>query len=142
MERQRTLDQERAADALEKVLQIKNRPGNQQKGDDYASYVTSLPANILVNGLGQALAQLLAAAKQKTEDPHFWLYDNLKDWILHKSPLANKLNPNREDKDLLQVIMEHDRRTYQHTQAETMAWLEWHKKLATAYLKQPGSEQS
>ncbi|RAL25613.1 type III-B CRISPR module-associated protein Cmr5 [Thermoflavimicrobium daqui] len=136
-----TLDQQRAADALDKVKDIENNQA-KQLGDDYASYVTSLPADILINGLGQALAQLIAAAKRSKNDPHLWLYENIQHWILHRSPLAKKLNPDQKSLDLIQVIMNHDRQTYQHIQAEIIAWLEWHKKLATAYLKQPESEQA
>lgn len=135
-ENQPTMDQKRAAHALEKVKDIlKEYPNDEKKQDSYADYVERLPAAILTNGLGQALAQLLAAAKRTKnpyEDPHYWLYQNISDWLLRSGPEAYK-----KEKDILDAITRHGRNKYMQALAEAMAWLEWHKKLAVAYLKQP-----
>jgi CRISPR-associated protein Cmr5 len=128
METRRTLDQLRAAHSYEVV---KKRQGDSKKADDYASYVIRLPADILINGLGQALAQLLAAAKRNHDDPHRWVYEDLQEWLCRKHPQSKF----HGDRDLLEALALKSRSEYQWALGEAMAWLEWHKKLVTAYLK-------
>ncbi|OYD06589.1 type III-B CRISPR module-associated protein Cmr5 [Paludifilum halophilum] len=140
---QPTMDQRRAEDVLKKIRRLQDqceRCGEKKRKqcleglDSYADYVERLPAAILTNGLGQALAQLLAAAKRGEEDrdPHYWLYRDVQEWLCREDPEA----PYREG-DILQAITRHGRQAYMQAQAEALAWLEWHKKLAVAYLKQP-----
>ncbi|SHF24080.1 CRISPR/Cas system CMR-associated protein Cmr5, small subunit [Seinonella peptonophila] len=135
-----TLDQQRAKDSLEKVMAIRKNitrdPELMQKADDYASYVVSLPADIRMNGLGQALAQLLAAVKDQSDDPHYWLYRDLQTWLCRHDPLAPY--PTTKEQDLLQSIVSHDRIRYQQAISETMAWLKWHAKISVAQLKITG----
>lgn len=126
----RTLDQERAADSLRKVKRIKNTE-TEKNGDDYAGYVVRLASDIYISGLGQALAQLLAASKNQENDPHYWVYRDLESWLCRDHPLA----PYPGEKDLLEALMNYDRFHYQKALAEAMAWLEWHKKISVAYLK-------
>jgi CRISPR-associated protein Cmr5 len=40
----------------------------------------------------------------------------------------------------LEAITQNGRDKYLQAQAEAMAWLEWHKKLAVAYLKKAGDK--
>ncbi|MBH8599292.1 MULTISPECIES: type III-B CRISPR module-associated protein Cmr5 [unclassified Thermoactinomyces] len=134
--REQTLDQQRAAYSLEtvddvkqKVEQKKSQEGDQ--GDEYAGYVVNLAGSILINGLGQALAQLRAAAKNKKDDPHGWLYRHVHLWICEKHPHS----PFHGKKDLLQALMTGSRQEYQWALTETMAFLEWHRKIAVAELK-------
>lgn len=129
----RTMEQERAADALSKVTETEGKDG--QFLAKYVSYVEGLPATILMNGLGQAAATLLAAAKGK-EDPHKFLYDHLRKWLCRDAPQA----PYRAQEDLLKAITGNDRATYLRAQAEALAWLVWLKKFAVAYLKEPGKK--
>ena len=49
--------------------------------EKYLSYAESLPATILMNGLGQAVASLCSAAKEKKKDPHWILYRDLEGWL-------------------------------------------------------------
>lgn len=128
-----TLEQKRASFALEKIR------GLQLKGPNcyghYVSYVSALPATIVMNGLGQALTTLVAKAKGKRDDPHRILFDHVAEW-LNKEIEALRVPPN----DLTFVIdrlMETDQETYVHAQAETMAYLYWLKQFARAYLKTP-----
>lgn len=132
---QPTLDQRRAKDAMNKVDDVLKMYPDKAWQDSYADYVERLPATILTNGLGQALAQLLAAAQrgEKTEDPHYLLYKHVSDWLCQKESKA----PYSGEEDILQAIINGGRSSYMHAQAEALAWLEWHKKLAVAYLKQP-----
>lgn len=130
-----TLDQMRAADSLKKVKEIQENYSEDER-DSYADYVERLPAAILMNGLGQALAQLLAAAKRNEQDPHYLLYKHVHGWLCRDDPRA----PYPNAPDMLEAITHKGRNKYLQAQAEAMAWLEWHKKLAVAYLKKTGDE--
>lgn len=128
----RTLEQIRAADALTRVRSIEETfGGDREKADKFASYVESLPATILANGLGQAAATLLAQAKGNHGDPHYKLYSFLEDWLCRDASEA----PYRLANDLMEAIVTNDRQVYLHAQAEALAWLEWLKKFAVAFLK-------
>lgn len=141
-----TLDQQRAAYSLKAVDEVKGKveknkkdPKWENKGDDYAGYVVNLAGAVRINGLGQALAQLRAAAKdKKKEDPHEWLYQHINSWICKKHPNSRF----KGQDDLLRALVRKDRKDYQWAVVETMAFLEWHRKIAAAELKktEPGSE--
>lgn len=133
----RTMEQARAANALGKVEEIE-RKYDETFHEKYVSYVEALPATILMNGLGQAAATLLAAAKKKTDDAHKVLFDHLEEWLCRDAPQA----PYRAQAQagLMQAITGNDRAAYLRAQAEALAWLVWLKKFAVAYLKNPGKK--
>lgn len=124
--RSQNLDQRRAAHALKRV---KGRVFMDKKSE-YLSYAKALPASILQNGLGQALATLLAAAKGNETDPHARLYQDLQNWLCSNEEDA----PYRNEKDLLQAITSNDQQSYLSAQAESQQYLSWLKKFAAAYL--------
>lgn len=126
----RTLEQERAAHALSKARLLEEEK-DREKADKFASYVERLPASILNNGLGQALATLLAQAKGDHRDPHYRLYAFIQDWLCRDDSRA----PYSSAKDLMEAVTGSSRRAYLHAQAETLSWLNWMKKFAVAYLK-------
>lgn len=130
----RTMEQERAAHALAKVGEIGTK--DEKFREKYVSYVEALPATILMNGLGQAAATLLAAAKGKTEDAHRVLFDHLQEWLCRAAPQA----PYGGETNLMDAITAHDRAAYLRAQAEALAWLVWLKKFAVAYLKNPAKK--
>jgi len=130
----KTLEQMRAADALEKVNGLRSE-GEEWK-DKYASYAAGLPAAILMNGLGQAAATLRSAAKDE-EDPHYVLFNHLKSWLCRDDSKA----PYPKVSGLMKAITSYDRDTYMYAQAEALAWLQWLKKFATAYLKKPEGDR-
>lgn len=157
--KEKTMDQRRAEDSMKKVEQIQQKLEEKDQ-DRYADYVERLPAAILANGLGQAAAQLLAAAKREKSDgtkpeasenekdhkekdskkpdpkkqsPHYLLYHDLSSWLCRDAKEA----PYPKCQDLLEGIRACERDQYMLAQAEALAWLEWHKKLAVAYLKRP-----
>ncbi|MFA7061725.1 MAG: type III-B CRISPR module-associated protein Cmr5 [Pedobacter sp.] len=117
-----TLSQRRAAFALNQVNALKD-------ADDYgkyASYVKALPAAILMNGLGQAAATLLAG-----DEPHKQLYGHLSSWLCgNMSEMPYSGAP-----DLIQAIVSNDQNLYLRAQAESLLFLEWLKKFATAFLE-------
>jgi CRISPR-associated protein Cmr5 len=133
-----TLAQRRAAHALQRVLEHQ-KAGKNAYGN-YVSYVEALPAAILMNGLGQAAATLLAKAEGKLDKPHGRLYADLQDWLCGSDFAAPFRNSQIEGDDhLMQAICQSDQRKYLHAQQEALAWLVWLKKFARAYLER-GSE--
>jgi CRISPR-associated protein Cmr5 len=138
-----TREQQRAQHALQSVNQVQERLTNagsnekeQKKArkfrDEYKSYAESLPANIVMNGLGQACAMLLAQAKGKSADQnaHRLLYDHLQDWLRGREHAA--VYP--KDQDLVKSVINHGQREYVRAQFESLAYLNWLKKFAQAYL--------
>lgn len=128
-----TLEQARASDALKKIRELKPHP---ERYGNYRSYAESLPATIVMNGLGQAAATLLAQAKGKPEDPHRLLYGHLHEWLCRTDADA----PYRGRPELMDAIIESNEADYLLAQAEALAWLVWLKKFAKAYLQRGGDD--
>ncbi len=130
---QQSLAQKRAAHALDCVKKLEN-----MEYGHYVSYVRALPAAILMNGLGQALAMEKAnAGKDKGHD---FLYRHMNAWLCNQawegvspgwknSPYANK-------SDILEAIVSQDEAAYIRAQAEALEYLEWLKKFAVAQLRE------
>lgn len=127
-ETERTLDQRRAEHALAKIKDIQEKDYGH-----YVSYVSALPATIVMNGLGQALATLLARAGRKKEpenDPHYFLYTHVACW------LSEQISELQGDTDgEIERLMKNDQQVYLHAQAEAMAYIHWLKQFARAYLQ-------
>ncbi len=126
----RTIDQQRAEHALK---QIKNIEGNND--GFYISYVSSLPATIVMNGLGQALLTELAKAKNQTNDSHYLLFKHVASWLSQqisklRSPSTTDFTP------VIERMMLEDQKTYLIAQTEAIAYLNWLKQFARAYLKE------
>ena len=128
----RNLDQRRAAHAIDQIKETEEKfsPGLQS---DYRSYVDGLPANIVQNGLGQAVAMLLAKAEGGNADnsAHRRLHDHLADWLCGGFDGA----PFDEGDSLIDAITQNDQQTYVRAQSEALAWLKWAKKFARARLE-------
>ena len=131
----KTMDQVRAADALGKVKKLSDEAkGNSayvDRNDKYAIYAKSLPATILMNGLGQAATSLLA--KAEGSDAHKLLYMHLESWLCKGNSEVKA--PYLGHDDLIEAIIGNSRESYLRAQAEALAWLAWLKKFAVAYLK-------
>ncbi len=132
-----TLEQKRAKHALGQVKALqKDKPGN------YLSYVKALPAAILMNGLGQALATERAASDQA----HHKLARHVSEWLL--SPEAyTKYSASVSDEAkldaaqrLLGRIVVGDQDAYLWAQTEAIAYVTWLKKFANAFLDPPRKE--
>ena len=121
-----TRDQLRAQQALRCVQSV---PSKLQS--DYLRYANSLPANIVMNGLGQACAMLLAQAKGKraNQDAHRLVYDHLHGWLCQGEQAVYP-----DQADLVEAVIGSGQRQYIRAQAEALAYLEWLKKFAQAYL--------
>lgn len=128
-----SLEQLRASDALKK---IKGLAESSDKGY-YVSYVAALPAAIVSNGLGQALAMLLAKDKGQQKSEHYLLYQHLTTWLSGQiKELASGA-----DNDIISKLMQNDQRVYIRAQTEAMAYLHWLKMFARAYLKDSGKQE-
>jgi len=122
---EQTLGQKRAAHALEAVKRLEkdNNYGN------FGSYVQRLPATIVMNGLGQAMASELAAArgcKDEDERAHKTLFELVENWL-------QKCNAYPKT-DLMIAIVQGNQEDYVRAQAEALAYLDWLKKFSQAYL--------
>lgn len=126
-----TLEQQRAAHALKSVQDLEQSPFGKQ----YRSYAESLPATIVMNGLGQACATLLSAANGDgpRERAYQSLHQHLQAWLCRKDGVYPGAN------SLIDAIVKHGQAEYVHAQAEALAYLVWLKKFAQAFLPRGGS---
>lgn len=130
----RTLDQQRAANALERANELSRE--NKEFKERYRSYVDRLGPAIVMNGLGQALATERATAgsepKKPDERAHQSLYESVQGWLCRDGGVYPCASDHPPDNYLLRVLMENDEAYYVRAQAEALAWLEWHKKCCRA----------
>jgi CRISPR-associated protein Cmr5 len=126
---EQTLGQKRAAHALEA---IKNLEKDKNYGN-FGSYVQRLPATIVMNGLGQAMAGELAAARlgggnmSIDECAHKTLFNCVESWLF-------EIRAYEGEKGLMAAIVESSQEDYVRAQAEALAYLDWLKKFSQAYL--------
>lgn len=124
-----TIAQQRAKHALGIVCGtddkggFKGKPPASQK--KLNSYIAGFGPMILMNGFGQACAFYLA----NNEEEHRDVYDAIAQW------LARPGRPYEDKTDLMQAIVDNDVATYRLAQAEALAYLDWLKKFAKAFLK-------
>ncbi|MFU8802205.1 MAG: type III-B CRISPR module-associated protein Cmr5 [Bradymonadaceae bacterium] len=123
-----TLDQRRAVHALAAVKKAESH--NKAKPDRYLSYVQALPATIVMNGLGQAIATVLANAAK--EPAYGLLHEHLQSWLCGDDIAA----PYRGAQVLITAVAEGDQSSYVRAQAEALAYLVWLKKFSQAFLKE------
>lgn len=132
-----TLEQKRAKHALDQVKALqKDKPGN------YLSYVNALPAAILMNGLGQALATERATSDQA----HHKLVQHVSEWLLSRESHTRYAASASDDtgldtaQRLLGRIVAGDQDAYLWAQTEAIAYVTWLKKFANAFLNSSGKE--
>lgn len=144
-----SLPQRRAAAALKAIQEYAKTALDKEKLA-YAGYVKSLPAAIVMNGLGQALATELAQGGKDTgkgqgglaPNAHAQIYRHLQEWLCGADPEV----PFRGCRNgqpsgapvLMQALCEADQPLYLLAQAEAMAYIEWLKKFANAFLTEGG----
>jgi len=118
-----TLGQQRAAYCLDKIRDLDN-----SLREDFESFTAGLPAMILQNGFGQALAFL--KAKAKGQDKHQAAFEIITTWLVQREILREP----SDDADLLSQLSKMDQKKYLQAQRETLAMLEWLKRYANAKL--------
>ena len=123
-----TLDQQRAAHAMRQIQKFAERDHDGM----YVSYVSALPATIVMNGIGQALATELAKDKGKGRS-HRKLFDHLADWLTEPGrPLAAA--GKTKDPYLIFEALNRSEDVYVAAQIEAMAYIHWLKQFARAFL--------
>lgn len=128
-EEKKSLEQVRAEHALNEVKEVQK----ERYAGKFRSYVERLPAAIIMNGLGQAMASELAAAGRAENDDrlaHKRLYECVEKWIRCRR-IYNQEN-------LMDAIVKGSQEQYVLAQAEALAYLEWLKKFSQAFLKGEG----
>lgn len=125
-----TLGQKRAAHALDVI----NKLAEGKEYGKFGSYVQRLPATIVMNGLGQAMAGELAAARlakgdkmSADERAHKILFDCVERWLFKSEVYTKK-------EGLMAAIVSSNQEDYVRAQAEALAYLGWLKKFSQAYL--------
>jgi CRISPR-associated protein Cmr5 len=126
----RTLEQQRACYALECIRGHEK----DRAAKEYGSLVRGLPSMVLQNGLGQALAFLLARAGGDTEKPPAGqIYAELQGWL---AGAADDKRPDRiySHGGLIDGLMGGSRQDYRRAQLNALALLAWMRKFADAWL--------
>lgn len=124
--REGTLQQRRAHFALQRIRQLaENWKEDTKKQKEFNSYASAMPFMIHVNGLGQTAAFY---RRKGIEHVYYQLYQLLGEWLSQPGqPFSGK-------NDLLIGITESDMETYLVAQIESMLFLDWVKKLSSAFL--------
>jgi CRISPR type III-B/RAMP module-associated protein Cmr5 len=127
----RTLEQRRAAFALEFIDAQKQQLGDEAKVK-LNTHIHKSPSLILQCGLGQALAFLLADAEGKLT-PSKILYNTLQDWLCgaRNDDLPMRVYTSAE---LIDALVRGSRSEYFRAQEESLMLLNWLKKFADAKL--------
>jgi len=116
--------QERANHALNQVQTWMKQDSKAQA--EIRSYASDLPAMILMNGIGQALA----FCKSKKKENYTLLYNALSGWLTS----AGRPLEQYRDKELMVTITQIDMHLYQQAQTESLVYLDWVKKFSKAFL--------
>ena len=134
------LDRERAADALNRIRTLKEK-GEEEYGN-YVSFVKALPAVILQNGLGQALAAELASSGtgNDTKNGHRCLFHDVNQWLGRDDAMAPFPNQYSVETGILEPLLKEKESVYLRAQHEALAYVAWLKKFAVALLTQPQGE--
>lgn len=103
--------------------------------EEYLSAARGLPAEIRMNGLGQAIAMLRARGVKNQGAKA--LYEHVSDWMCRPnspSPYQGKENP---EEALLDAIVNGPEAAYRQAYVEIDAYLAWLKRFADALLEKP-----
>ena len=146
---QQTMQQQRAAYALNKVKTASTNPTINQK--EYKSYASQLPAMIHTNGLGQAVAFFRSKGafhknerdRSNKERAYCLLYMTLSDWLCSNGTTLKPMpqQPFSRFDDVLDAITQSNMRDYRLAQAEAQMLMDWIKKFAKAYMTDEASTQ-
>lgn len=121
-----TPEQERARFALQRIQKLRDAWKDKVKEQkEFNSHASAMPFMIRTNGLGQTAAFY---RRKGTDHVYYRLYELLGDWLAEPNcPFASK-------SDLLTAITQSDQDAYLAAQIEALLFLDWVKKLASAFL--------
>jgi CRISPR-associated protein Cmr5 len=135
----RSLSQERAAFALQKVQDILH-DNNDLNKDNFKSFVAGVPTMILQNGFGQALAFWAAKAKMNDKSKEGYTLKIIREWFNdEKNPLQLKSS---DTKSFIDTLISKNQRDFLQYQQEALAMLEWFKRFANAFLSEEKKAES
>ena len=121
-----TLQQQRARFALQRIRELQRQWQNDLDSQkEFNSHASAMPFMIRANGLGQAAAFY---RRKGPEHVYYRHYRLLGDW------LAQPGRPFAGTTDLLEAITGTDLETYLAAQVEALQFLDWVKKLSSAFL--------
>lgn len=139
------LAQRRAKHALDAIKTYRDASPDlvsQKQKAAYVGYVKSLPAAIVMNGLGQALAMELSQGSKDTSkgqgglspDAHRQIYLHLQQWLCGDDPQAVFRSTKPDGTILLERLYDSPQTLYLRAQTEALLYLGWLKKFANALL--------
>jgi len=145
MSRQRTLEQERASFAWQKVSQAKSAKNKKGESiaEEYGSLARGATAEILYSGLGPTLAFWRAKGYEngrikEGDNQHARLLGDVGDWVMGQLQKQDEVTPEQAGKGLLDwVVNTCTTEQYRRTRAEAIAFLIWVKRFAEAELGEP-----
>ncbi len=144
-----SLARRRAGAALTAIQDLAAAAGvKAQEKEAYAGYVKGVPASIVMIGLGQTMAAQLAQGGKDTgkgqggqaPNAHRQIYLHLEQWLCGgdpESPFEPPPSDAARGRWLMQQLCAASEETYLIAQAEALAYLEWLKKFANAFLTVP-----
>ncbi|SUS04822.1 Type III-B CRISPR module-associated protein Cmr5 [Candidatus Defluviicoccus seviourii] len=120
----------RAKHALERVRETAKK---RALVDEYLSSARGLPAEIRMNGLGQAVAMLRArGVKNKGA---MALYEHVSDWMCRPNSPSPYHGKEKPEEALLDAIVGGKESAYRQAYVEIDAYLAWLKRFADAFLE-------
>jgi len=103
---------------------------------DYKSYVKKIPVLIQTNGLGNTLAFIVSKGKtHKPDEPnnaYDLIYTQLSQWLRTADSVCAILPPKS---DLLEFVISQPSAAYYQITAETLAFLNWLRRLAEGMIE-------
>jgi CRISPR-associated protein Cmr5 len=140
MSRQRSLEQDRAKVAWERVASV--REDKRSYAKEYGSLARSAAADIQANGLGQTLAFWRAKGfkdGQPGDNEHSRLFQDVSEWVMEQLRRPSGVAKAAADRNLLDWIMKSaETDQYRRATTEAVAFLVWLKRFAEAELPKGG----
>ncbi|MBF0323299.1 MAG: type III-B CRISPR module-associated protein Cmr5, partial [Magnetococcales bacterium] len=128
------LSQRRAKHALE-AIQAFAQTSTPDRNTFYLSAIKSVPIEMRTNGLGQAMAMALSQSKKGEnkgrKEAYEAIYNQFRGWLCNSQEPDT---PFAKSEDFMQSLCAADQKTYLTAQAEALAYAEWLKKFAHAFL--------
>jgi len=127
------LSQRRARHALTSIQGFANKH-NEESKKSYLSAIKSVPMEIRANGLGQAIAMALSqSTRGENEDRRAAfgaIHEHFQSWLCNTDEPDTPFNGGA----LMQAMCDAEQAPYLIAQAEALAYAEWLKKFANAFL--------
>jgi len=123
-----TISQQRGQHALTQIqAYIKNHAAQHEKQKELLSYINSMGPMILMSGFGQTCAFYRSNKKEE----HQSALGMLADWL----ESGDRIYAHGGKERLMEKIVAGNASDYQLAQAEALAYLDWLKKFAKAFLE-------